>query len=109
MEKTSSHRKTTKKTGPKRTRAAKPGMTTVGANTKAHAMVDDIGNPTVPEQEQYGGAGDLGTTGAVGRNVSRAGKVGVTGVLRKKHLRVGPGDTGESLARARRPARRKRS
>jgi CRISPR/Cas system Type II protein with McrA/HNH and RuvC-like nuclease domain len=35
--------------------------------------------------------------------------VGITGVLRKGHLRVDTGDTGESLARPRRPARSKRS
>jgi hypothetical protein len=68
---------------------------TVGANAKGHALVDDIGNPSVPEQEDYGGAGDLGTTGAVGRPIPRAGKVGLKGVAKKNRKRVGPGDTGE--------------
>ncbi|HKY07307.1 MAG TPA: hypothetical protein VJQ55_03660 [Candidatus Binatia bacterium] len=59
-----------------------------------HAMVDDIGNPSVPVQEDFGGAGDLGTTGAVKRNIPHGGQFGVHNPDPQRP-RSGTGDTGE--------------
>lgn len=64
---------------------------------RGHALVDDIGTPATPEQEAYGGAGDLGTTGAVGRRVPRSGKVGI---YDPRAPREGPGDTGQRRGHA---------
>jgi hypothetical protein len=61
-------------------------------------MIDDIGNPIFSEQEDFGGAGDLGTTGAVNRDVSRSADIGVHDPRRP---RVGPGDTGQRPRRRR--------
>jgi len=81
---------------------------TTGANRKGHALVDDIGNPTIPEQEDYGGAGDLGTTGAVGRKAARVGTVGTAGGSENTHSRIGPDDTPEHRLRSLRRSERKR-
>lgn len=64
-----------------------------------HALVDDIGNPLFSEQEDYGGAGDLGTTGAVNRDVARSTDLGIHDPRRPRR---GPGDTGERRRRAQR-------
>jgi hypothetical protein len=65
------------------------------ARTRGHALLDDIGTPMTPEQEAYGGAGDLGTTGAVDRDVSRSGTVGVS----RPRNQPGARTRAEALAR----------
>jgi hypothetical protein len=69
-----------------------------GAMTR-HAFTDDIGNPSIPEQEDFGGAGDLGTTGAVKRDIPHAAKIGVYDP-KAGRPRGGAGDTGERRKRA---------
>jgi hypothetical protein len=75
-----------------------PGKFPSSGSRTRHALIDDIGNPAVPEQEDYGGAGDLGTTGAVGGRLSRSAKVGIHD---SSGRRVGPGNTGERIKRRR--------
>lgn len=80
-------------------RAMEKGITVRGKLPRTggeteHALIDDIGNPSVRGQEDYGGAGDLGTTGAVGQPLSRSGKVGVHDPEPRRPRRA-PGNTGE--------------
>lgn len=76
-----------------------PGLTVPGkfpssGSRTRHALVDDIGNPAVPEQEDFGGAGDLGTSGAVGGRSSGSAKIGLAQAI------PGSGSSGAVVVKA---------